>query len=110
MPSELVMSRTFILRYPFSEKTLIAAFRISCLFLSLALVVVAASRGLDSICFLHSLSCAQRLRKEVSQPESAARAISEAGTKEEDIGIWNIYSAYPLGHATWMDILGLCEP
>ncbi len=44
------------------------------------------------------------------QREAAEKAISEAGLKKEDIDIWNIYSAYPLGHATWMDVLGLCEP
>jgi len=44
------------------------------------------------------------------QRAAATKAISEAGLTKEDIDIWNIYTAYPLGHAIWMDVLGLCEP
>lgn len=42
--------------------------------------------------------------------ESGARALSEAGLKKEDIDIWNIYLAYPVGHPLMMESLGLCEP
>jgi len=42
--------------------------------------------------------------------ESAARALCEAGLKKEDIDIWNIYLAYPVGHPIMMESLGLCEP
>lgn len=42
--------------------------------------------------------------------ESAARALSEAGLTKEDIDIWNIYLAYPVGHPLMMEALGLCEP
>jgi acetyl-CoA C-acetyltransferase len=42
--------------------------------------------------------------------ESAARALSEAHITKEDIDIWNIYLAYPVGHPLMMEALGLCEP
>jgi acetyl-CoA C-acetyltransferase len=42
--------------------------------------------------------------------DSAAKAISEAGLTKEDIDIWNIYLAYPVGHPIMMEALGLCEP
>jgi acetyl-CoA C-acetyltransferase len=42
--------------------------------------------------------------------ESAAEALSEAGLTKEDIDIWNIYLAYPVGHPIMMEALGLCEP
>lgn len=42
--------------------------------------------------------------------ESAARALSEAHITKEDIDIWNIYLAYPVGHPLMMESLGLCEP
>jgi len=41
--------------------------------------------------------------------ESAERALSEAGITKEDIDIWNIYLAYPVGHPLMMESLGLCE-
>ncbi len=42
--------------------------------------------------------------------ESSAKALSEAGLKKEDIDIWNIYLAYPVGHPIMMEALGLSEP
>ena len=42
--------------------------------------------------------------------ESGERALSEAGLTREDIDIWNIYLAYPLGHPKIMETMGLCEP
>ncbi|MGO9016790.1 MAG: thiolase family protein [Syntrophobacteraceae bacterium] len=42
--------------------------------------------------------------------ESAATALSEAHITKEDIDIWNIYLAYPVGHPIMMEALGLCEP
>jgi len=42
--------------------------------------------------------------------ESAAKALSEAHITKDDIDIWNIYLAYPVGHPLMMESLGLCEP
>ncbi len=37
-------------------------------------------------------------------------ALNQAGITKEDIDIWNIYLAYPVGHPRMMEALGLCEP
>lgn len=37
-------------------------------------------------------------------------ALHRAGIKKEDIDIWNIYLAYPVGHPMFMESVGLCEP
>jgi acetyl-CoA C-acetyltransferase len=37
-------------------------------------------------------------------------ALSEAGLTKEDIDIWNLYLAYPVGHPMFMESIGLCEP
>lgn len=42
--------------------------------------------------------------------ESGEKALSEAGVRTEDIDIWNIYLAYPVGHPMMMEIMGLCQP
>ena len=30
--------------------------------------------------------------------------------KKEDIDLWNIYLAYPMGHPIFMEAMGLCPP
>jgi acetyl-CoA C-acetyltransferase len=42
--------------------------------------------------------------------ESAKTALSKAGVGKEDIDIWNIYLAYPVGHPIMMEALELVEP
>ena len=42
--------------------------------------------------------------------ESGEKALREAGVGKEDIDIWNIYLAYPVGHPIMMETMGLCEP
>ena len=37
-------------------------------------------------------------------------ALSEAGVSKDDIDIWNLYLAYPVGHPMFMEATGLCEP
>lgn len=37
-------------------------------------------------------------------------ALAEAGLSREQIDIWNIYLAYPVGHTLFMEACGLCEP
>lgn len=37
-------------------------------------------------------------------------ALDEAGLTNEDIDIWNLYLAYPVGHPIFMESIGLCEP
>ena len=37
-------------------------------------------------------------------------ALSEAALSKEDIDIWNLYLAYPVGHTIFMEACGLCEP
>ena len=37
-------------------------------------------------------------------------ALDEAGLANEDIDIWNLYLAYPVGHPIFMESIGLCEP
>ncbi|RJP36088.1 MAG: thiolase family protein [Desulfobacteraceae bacterium] len=36
-------------------------------------------------------------------------ALDEAGLTNEDIDIWNLYLAYPVGHPIFMESIGLCE-
>jgi acetyl-CoA C-acetyltransferase len=54
------------------------------------------------------------LRDDAKRPqktkEASDEALAEAGITKEDIDIWNIYLAYPVGHPSAMDSLGLCEP
>lgn len=40
---------------------------------------------------------------------SGEEALSEAGLTKDDIDIWNIYLAYPVGHPMMMEVMGLCE-
>lgn len=37
------------------------------------------------------------------------KALSQAGITKEEIDIWNIYLAYPVGHPMFMEAIGLCE-
>jgi acetyl-CoA C-acetyltransferase len=37
-------------------------------------------------------------------------ALDDAGVTRENIDIWNIYLAYPVGHPMFMETIGLCEP
>jgi acetyl-CoA C-acetyltransferase len=37
-------------------------------------------------------------------------ALDDAGITKEDIDIWNLYLAYPVGHPIFMESVGLCEP
>ena len=38
------------------------------------------------------------------------QALDQAGLTQEEIDIWNIYLAYPVGHPMFMETVGLCEP
>lgn len=40
---------------------------------------------------------------------SGEAALAEAGLTKDDIDIWNIYLAYPIGHPIMMEAMGLCE-
>ena len=42
--------------------------------------------------------------------QAAQEALDEAGLTKEDIDIWNMYLAYPVGHPIFMEAIGLCEP
>jgi acetyl-CoA C-acetyltransferase len=42
--------------------------------------------------------------------EAAKEALNDAGLTKEDIDIWNMYLAYPVGHPLFMEAMGLCEP
>jgi acetyl-CoA C-acetyltransferase len=42
--------------------------------------------------------------------QAATEALGEAGLTKEDIDIWNMYLAYPVGHPMFMEAIGLCEP
>ena len=42
--------------------------------------------------------------------DASLEALAEAGLTKEDIDIWNMYLAYPLGHPQFMGAMGLCEP
>jgi acetyl-CoA C-acetyltransferase len=37
-------------------------------------------------------------------------ALARAGIRKEDIDIWNLYMAYPVGHPLFMEAVGLCKP
>jgi len=41
--------------------------------------------------------------------QATQEALDEAGLTKEDIDIWNIYLAYPVGHPMFMETIGLCE-
>ncbi|MEW6262385.1 MAG: thiolase family protein [Thermodesulfobacteriota bacterium] len=41
--------------------------------------------------------------------ESGEKALAQAGLTKDDIDLWNIYLAYPVGHPIMMEALGLCE-
>jgi acetyl-CoA C-acetyltransferase len=41
---------------------------------------------------------------------AAIEALDASGLKKEDIDIWNIYLAYPMGHPILMEAMGLCPP
>jgi acetyl-CoA C-acetyltransferase len=42
--------------------------------------------------------------------KSGEKALAEAGIRKEDVDIWNIYLAYPIGHPMMMETMGLAEP
>ncbi|MBA3029638.1 MAG: thiolase family protein [Desulfobacterium sp.] len=46
----------------------------------------------------------------IQSKEAAKAAFDQAGITKEDIDIWNIYLAYPVGHPQIMEWLGVCEP
>jgi len=41
--------------------------------------------------------------------QATFEALEKAGITKEDIDIWNIYLAYPVGHPMFMETVGLCE-
>jgi len=41
--------------------------------------------------------------------DTSHEAMAEAGVSQEDIDMWNIYLAYPVGHPWVMESIGLCE-
>lgn len=42
--------------------------------------------------------------------QATNEALTEAGLTKEEIDIWNMYLAYPVGHPMFMECIGLCEP
>ena len=42
--------------------------------------------------------------------DSTDEALACAGITKQDIDIWNLYLAYPVGHPMFMEATGLCEP
>jgi acetyl-CoA C-acetyltransferase len=42
--------------------------------------------------------------------QATMEALEEAGITKEDIDIWNVYLAYPVGHPLFMEAIGLCAP
>jgi acetyl-CoA C-acetyltransferase len=42
--------------------------------------------------------------------KATEEALSLAGIRKEDIDIWNMYLAYPVGHPLFMESIGLCKP
>jgi acetyl-CoA C-acetyltransferase len=42
--------------------------------------------------------------------KATEEALSRAGIRKEDIDIWNMYLAYPVGHPLFMESIGLCKP
>jgi acetyl-CoA C-acetyltransferase len=41
---------------------------------------------------------------------ASIEALANAGVSKEDIDIWNMYLAYPVGHPMFMEAVGLCKP
>jgi len=42
--------------------------------------------------------------------DATSKALADAGLAKEDINLWNVYLAYPVGHTMFMEAAGLCEP
>ncbi|RJP36347.1 MAG: thiolase family protein [Desulfobacteraceae bacterium] len=42
--------------------------------------------------------------------DATQEALNSAGISKEDINIWNMYLAYPVGHPMFMEAVGLCKP
>ena len=42
--------------------------------------------------------------------DATGEALAEAGLTKEEINLWNVYLAYPVGHTMFMEAAGLCEP
>jgi acetyl-CoA C-acetyltransferase len=42
--------------------------------------------------------------------EATEEALGGAGLAKEDIDIWNMYLAYPVGHPLFIETIGICEP
>lgn len=42
--------------------------------------------------------------------DATAEALADAGVSKEEINLWNVYLAYPVGHTMFMEAAGLCEP
>ena len=42
--------------------------------------------------------------------DATREALADAGVSKEEIDIWNVYLAYPVGHTMFMEAAGLCEP
>ncbi len=42
--------------------------------------------------------------------DATTEALQSAGVTKEEIDLWNVYLAYPVGHTMFMEAAGLCEP
>ncbi len=42
--------------------------------------------------------------------DATDEALADAGVSKEEIDIWNVYLAYPVGHPMFMETIGLCKP
>jgi acetyl-CoA C-acetyltransferase len=42
--------------------------------------------------------------------DATGQALADAGISKEEIDIWNVYLAYPVGHPMFMEAAGLCRP
>jgi acetyl-CoA C-acetyltransferase len=42
--------------------------------------------------------------------DATNEALKKAGISKEEIDLWNVYLAYPVGHTMFMEAAGLCEP
>ncbi len=42
--------------------------------------------------------------------KATGEALVSAGVSKDDIDLWNVYLAYPVGHTMFMEAAGLCEP
>lgn len=42
--------------------------------------------------------------------DASEEALADANLSKDDIDIWNMYLAYPVGHTMFMEACGLCEP